>query len=143
MILDNENLFSDAQALTTTAPSTNVVDLGADHDIGDGEHMTLRVQVREDLVGTGTLTVTLETDDNEAFSSPTTLYQGPADSLVGDIAAGTILADVHVPSETQRYLRVNYTLSVAATDGNVDAFLTKDGQSRATKHYASGFSIDT
>ena len=37
MILDKENLFSDDQALTTTAVSENVIDTGAAKDVGPGE----------------------------------------------------------------------------------------------------------
>ena len=37
MILDAQNLFSDAQALTATAVGTNVIDLSVDRSIGNGE----------------------------------------------------------------------------------------------------------
>ena len=45
MILDSLLKFSDAQALTATADSTNVIDLSNDRDIGIGEPMALVVTV--------------------------------------------------------------------------------------------------
>jgi hypothetical protein len=41
MILDDHLEFSDAQAVTSTAVGTNVVDLSADRAIGTGEPMTV------------------------------------------------------------------------------------------------------
>lgn len=39
MFLDKQNLFSDAQAVTTDAVGTNVIDLSTDRSIGVGEPM--------------------------------------------------------------------------------------------------------
>lgn len=39
MFLDKQNLFSDAQAVTTDAVGTNVIDLSTDRSIGIGEPM--------------------------------------------------------------------------------------------------------
>jgi hypothetical protein len=39
MILDTQQLFSDAQAITADAVGTNVIDLAVDRDIGNGEPM--------------------------------------------------------------------------------------------------------
>lgn len=39
MLLDAQNLFSDAQAVTTSAVGTNVIDLSQDRAIGSGEPM--------------------------------------------------------------------------------------------------------
>lgn len=41
MIIDAHNLFSDAQAVTTSAVGTNVIDLGSDRSIGNGEPMAV------------------------------------------------------------------------------------------------------
>jgi hypothetical protein len=52
MIFDMQTLLSDAQAITATAASTNIIDLGPINagfarDIGKGRHIPLRVQVVE------------------------------------------------------------------------------------------------
>ena len=41
MYTDAQNLFSDAQALTVTADSTNVIDLGVDRNVGQGEPLAV------------------------------------------------------------------------------------------------------
>ncbi|HLG28716.1 MAG TPA: hypothetical protein VI387_00780 [Candidatus Brocadiales bacterium] len=45
MILDAQNLFCDAQAVTTSAVGTNVIDLSADRAIGNGEPMAVLFSV--------------------------------------------------------------------------------------------------
>jgi hypothetical protein len=82
MIFDAQNLFSDAQAITASAVSTNVIDFGASgkpvgaaaairKDLGRGMKVNLRIQMVEAALAAGaaTLTVDLQTDDNEARHS--------------------------------------------------------------------------
>ncbi len=45
MHLDAQNLFSDAQAITTDVVGTNVIDLSQDRSIGTGEPMCVMFQV--------------------------------------------------------------------------------------------------
>ena len=70
MILDLESLFSDDQALTVTAASTNIIDLGATgtpplsstaltRDIGPGMPIDILIQV---TVAAGGTTPTLDID---------------------------------------------------------------------------------
>lgn len=138
MILDAHNEFSDAQAVTATAISTNVIDLGpvADNtlrDIGTGEEMYLVVLTQTAATDTGsdaTLTVSLESDDNAGLTSATTHYSTGALAFAAFSAAGSVLACVRLPAgDYQRYLGVRYTVGAGPlTAGNFDAFLTKDVQ---------------
>lgn len=131
MFIDRQNTFSKRQALTATAASTDIIDLGADRNIGPA-NLRLRVQVEEALVSAGatTLVAALETDDNAGFSSPTVLVQTgvvPKASLV----AGYIALDVTVPSRTERYLRMNYTVATGPfTGGSISAFFVLDTEQR-------------
>lgn len=119
-ILDNELTFSNAQAVTATAVSTNVVDLGVDRDIGIGEPVYLAVQVGAAFAGLTSLTVELQTSaDNSTWS---TLYNSGAIPLA-DLTAGAQPVRVVVPSRTERYLRVNYTVAGTGTAGTVTASL--------------------
>lgn len=119
-ILDNELTFSNAQAVTATAASTNVVDLGVDRDIGVGEPVFFAVQVGATFTGLTTLTVALQTSaDNSTW---TTLYQSAA-IPVASLTEGAQPVRVVVPSSTKRYLRVNYTVAGTGTAGNVTASL--------------------
>lgn len=119
-ILDNELTFSNAQAVTATAVSTNVVDLGVDRDIGVGEPVYFAVQVGTGFTGLTSLTVTLQTSaDNSTWS---TLYQSAA-IPVASLTEGAQPVRVVVPSSTKRYLRVNYTVAGTGTAGTVTASL--------------------
>ncbi|UQO04992.1 hypothetical protein L0Z13_11620 [Burkholderia multivorans] len=76
MIIDSLLEFSRAQALTATGASTNIIDLGSDRDIGPGQPLwaVIAVQVAADnTTGDETYSIALQTDDNAAFSSPTTI----------------------------------------------------------------------
>jgi hypothetical protein len=135
MYIDKENLFSNAQAVTTTAPSTNYIDLGsAGRDIGT-TNIRFRVQVGTTFQSTGssTCTIALQTDSTSAFSGPTTLFASAAIAKAA-MVAGAVLVDIAVPRGTLRYLRANYTVATADfTAGTLTAFLAE--QTEALKAY--------
>lgn len=154
MYLDSQNEFSDAQAVTATAISSNVVDLTqgvtspatlTDIDIGTGEDVYLVVQTQTTATDAGsdaTLAVTLESDSTaDLATSPTVHYSTGALAFAAFATAGSVLAMVKLPSGTyERYLGVRYTVaSGPLTAGKFDAFLTKDVQKY--RAYASGFTV--
>lgn len=121
MIFDKENLFSEDQAVTATAVSTNVVDLGVDRDIGKGVPVPVVIQVTEDFATLTSLTAEIQTASDEAFSSPTVLATSGA-VPAADLVAGKQLALQYMPLGTKRYLRINYTVAgTDATAGTVTA----------------------
>lgn len=76
MILDRETAFSQSQALTgtTLVASTDTIDLSAVRQIGIGEDLYIVLNFEVAAGGTTpTITVALQTDDNSAFSSATTV----------------------------------------------------------------------
>jgi hypothetical protein len=134
MIVDNTLVFSDSQAVTATAASTNTIDLGAagtpagasaalTFDIGKGTNIPILIEVTEAFATLTSLTFSLETDDNTSFSSPTTVAQGPAVLA----AALTLGAVINFPAEVpigvaERYLRLKYTVGgSSATAGKIFA----------------------
>lgn len=135
MILDAQNEFSDGQAVTSTAISTNVIDLGATNtlkDIGAGEPVYLVVQTIVAATDSGsdaTLTVTLESDSTaDLATSATVHFSTGAMAFAAFSPAGTVLAAVRLPiGSYERYLGVRFTVaSGPLTAGNFDAFLVKD-----------------
>lgn len=135
MILDAQNEFSDGQAVTSTAISTNVIDLGATNtlqDIGAGEPVYLVVLTRTAATDSGsdaTLAVTLESDSTANLATSATVhYTTGTLAFAAFSPAGTVLAAVRLPiGSYERYLGVRYTVaSGPLTAGNFDAFLTKD-----------------
>lgn len=131
MILDKELMFSEAQAITTTAASTNVIDLGADHNLG-GKVIELFVTTDAAFQSTttSTLTVALQTDSTSAFSSATALFTSAAINKSA-LTSNTMQVRVAVPHTTERYLRLNYTVGGADfTAGAVTAGLVLDVENR-------------
>lgn len=121
MIFDKENLFSEDQAVTATAVSTNVVDLGVDRDIGKGVPVPVVIQVTEDFATLTSLTAEIQTASDEAFSSPEVLATSGA-VPAADLVTGKQLALQYMPLGTKRYLRINYTVAgTTATAGTVTA----------------------
>lgn len=139
MYLDKQLEFSDGQAVTATAISTNVVDLISNssgknplRDIGTGQDMYLVVITRTaatDTSSDATLTVSLESDSTENLATSATVHFSTGTlAFAGFSAAGTVLAAVKLPKgEYERYLGVRYTVGAGPlTAGNFDAFLTTD-----------------
>ena len=142
MILDSLLQFSNAQALTATAVSTNVIDLSSDRDIGIGEPMAavVTVGVAADYTTTDeTYQFTLQTSTDEDFTSPITVVASAA--INGDeLAAG---AKVVLPMgfDNKQYLRVNYTLAGTTPSVTVDAFLQPLRMIDGNVIYADGYDI--
>lgn len=132
MILDNQTLFSDRQAVTASAASTNVIDLGPINlgmvrDIGPGTAIPVLLQVVENFTAAGaaTLTVAIQVDDNSAFSSPKTVHTTAA-IPVATLKAGYQLPLDWIPRGTdERFMRLNYTVATGPfTAGRITAGVT-------------------
>jgi len=141
MMYDKLLTFGTDQAVTSTAASTDIIDLGAVRDIGNGEPMELVILCTESATASGsaTVTFTFETDDNSGFSSALVLA---GTSAIGkaSLTAGTEVLRVKVPLGVERYLRVNYTVATGPlTAGRFTAFLARNRQ--ANTAYASGFTV--
>ena len=135
MLLDTKSIVSDAQAITTTAISTNVVDLEvAGRDVFRGKTLYGVIQVHT--------TVTASTS-----KAATVAFQWEADSATGLSATPTVLASraatgkatlvagyrivTPIPGDalvaTDRYVGVRYTVATGPlTAGKFDAFLVED-----------------
>lgn len=150
MIRDRQNSFSNDQAVTADAVSSNVIDLGplsagnTLRDIGAGETLYLHVLVKKAFVtsGSATLTVTLESDSTPDLATSPTVHAAIAAALAaGTLVAGYWIAKgVPIPSGAyERFLGVRFTTNTADfTDGIVDAWLSNNRYDDRT--YKSGYS---
>lgn len=130
MLLDQQALFSAAQAITATAASTNVIDTGSNKDVGKYGDIPLLIQVVEGFNNLTSLTVTVQTDDNSAFSSAADVLSMtiPLSSLVLGYKSPVIT----LPMKMERYIRLNYTVTgTAPTTGKVTAGITGGVQTNA------------
>jgi len=130
-ILSAEETFSSAQAITATAASTNVIDFGAPGtwvqattalvDDKGVSSIPLMVQVTETFDNLTSLTIAVQQDNDVAFGSATTVYTEVI--ALADLVAGKKTAVRTIPYDTtERYMRVNYTVTgTAPTAGAVTA----------------------
>lgn len=127
-ILDKFLQYSDKQAVTATAVSTNVVDAGATknaaigRDLGAGTPLFLFLSVSQTFTagGAATLVATLQDSaDNSSWADVAST--GPLS--LAQLTAGTSKW-VGFPIPTRRYTRVNYTVATGPmTAGIVSAHI--------------------
>jgi hypothetical protein len=130
MYLDKENLFSEDQAITVTAASTDVIDLGLT-EMGRGEEIEILVQVTTDFADGTSLQVALQTDDNAGFSSAATLFSSAAIATASLVAGYTFAMGKLPDNLVERYVRLYYTVVGTMSAGKVVAGLIKDRQNWA------------
>lgn len=143
MYVDSQLLFSDAQAVTAAAGSTNTIDLGAVRDIGTGAQLYVVVVcdvAMTDGSSDSTLAVALEGDSTTSFTpdGTDTLFTFSALSAIGTIKYAAL--DPGMASLQYRYIRLKYTPAGGdLTTGSFTAFITSD-ISKYTS-YADGITI--
>lgn len=129
MILDHQNLLSDAQALTGDGASTNIYDTGAAADAGPGAPLKVFMIVDAAFNNLTSLDVSLQCDSASSFGSPKTLYK--VNFLLAAIDDAGLKLDLpDVPAGCERYLRLYY--DVNGTDpstGAITAGIVLDDQS--------------
>lgn len=142
MIIDAQNLFSDAQAITAAAASTNIIDLGAARNIGVGQNLYVGVTIDTAFTDTGsnsTLTVALEGDSTTSFTPDGTqqLFIIPALAAAGAKYFARVSPDF---ASNYRYIRLYFTPNNGdLSAGALTAFLVMNPDGQAT--YPKGYTI--
>lgn len=147
MYVDKYAEFSDGQAVTATAISTNVMDLnpafklnttGVDIGTGQDVYFVLQADAAATAAGAATVVVTLESSAAAGLTSSTVHLTSKTFALT-DLTAGKTLMAVKLPTDTYlRYLGVRYTVATGPlTAGSFSAFLTTDVQ--AYRAYAKNY----
>lgn len=133
MLLDKQNEFSDSQAVTASAISTNVIDTLANTtltDLGEGEpiYLVIAATVAATAAGAATVTFTLESDSTADLATSPTVHFSTAVIGKAALTAGAPVAIVALPIDLyERFVGVRYTVATGPlTAGAFDAFLTKD-----------------
>ena len=142
MIIDNTLVFSDKQAITATANSTNVIDLTAPgipagslvalrRDIGDNACDTpIAVTVAEAFNNLTSLKITLQVATDAAFTTPVEVA-----SRTYLLAELTLGANLSFPAEfpmgtNLEFVRISYTVTgTAPTTGKIFAAVVAGRQS--------------
>ena len=123
MLYDKENLFSENQAITDDAASTNVIDFskGTLKEIAFGTPIPLRIQVTENFATLTSLNIQVQTATDAAFTTPVTLAE------TGAIATATLKAGYtapirFIPKGNLGYMRLYYDVTGSnATTGKITA----------------------
>ena len=134
MIFDAQSLFSDRQAITATANSTNTIDFGVamtpqhakgpvKRDVGAGRPIPLRIQIVEAFNNLTALRVDLEVANNAAFTGSRVVVTTTV--LLADATTGAVLIPQYaLRGVNDRYARLRYTVAgTAPTTGKITAGL--------------------
>lgn len=142
MILDKTLTFSENQAVTATAISTNVIQLpavdtvpgesaGIARNLGAGNEIPLLIQVTEAFATLASLTITLETADNAALSSNAVVMFSTGAIPAASLVAGYKTAIRWLPDMTMKeFVGLRYTVGGSnATAGKITAALATERNS--------------
>lgn len=139
MIIDAENRFSNGQAITGDAASTNIIDLG---DIASKVQSRIKkgaarlyVAAKEGFNTLTSLTISLRTAAaytgtvaNGSLSSPTTVLSKTI--LLADLVDGAVLIDQELPIGLDQYVDLYYDVNGSdPSEGSINAFIVTDSQS--------------
>lgn len=145
MIFSAQQIFSDDQAVTATAISTNVIDLGLpgtpfdavaplNQDIGKGAPVPILIQVTEDFTHatSSDMTVTLEVSAAAGLTSPVVLATETI--AFADLVAGKQTFLQYLPNGADlQFLGVRYSSSSGSwTGGTITAGVTMGNQTNLT-----------
>lgn len=121
-LVDAILIFSDEQAITATAASTNVIDFGeANANLGAGTPLIINFIITEAFATCDSLQISLQ---HGSTSTPSTeLINLPA-ILTASLTKGAYIPEIMIPSQHLRYLRLYYTIAGSnATKGKIFAYI--------------------
>ena len=121
MLLDQNAMMSDKQAVKASGASENIIDFGAAGNAVPGGLFAV-CRADEAFSGVTQLKVALQTDDSEQFSAAEELMS--ATFAQADLQAIKNLFALALPNGAKRFLRAYYTVSGSGTAGKLSCFLT-------------------
>ena len=142
MITDKLLRVSEDQAITTTAFSTDTIDLGTARDIGEGTALYMNFAVTTALANGTSVKFEVVISDNANLSSPVGVGRSDA-ILTAALTVGknvVVRINPDIAGKGKRYLGARYTVAGTFNAGKVTADVVEtigDGQ----KYYASGFTV--
>jgi hypothetical protein len=143
MITDKLLRVSTDQAVTTTAVSTDTVDLSQARDMGEGGDLYMHFAMTEAFAGGTSTNFEVIIADNAALSSNVVVIGASGAIVTADLTLGKSVAvrlNPQIASLGKRYLGARYTVSGTNSAGKVTADIVTDIQD-GKKYYASGFSV--
>ena len=117
MLLDKQNMLSYKQAITVTANSESVLDLGPPNHMGfagNDREIPLVLAIDEAFTDAGsdaTLQVQLKSATNEAISSGVRIHYDRTFTFAELLQVGKLEHGISLPPDVQRYVRATYTVA--------------------------------
>ena len=142
MITDSLLRVSEDQAVTSTAVSTNTVDLSVARDMGEGTTLYMNFALTEAFANGTSVTFEVITSASANLGSPTVIGSSAA-IVTASLTLGkniVVTLNPEIAGKGQRYLGARYTVAGTMNAGKVTADIVEtigDGQ----KFYASGFTV--
>ena len=150
MLTDSLLQFSSAQAVTSSAVSTNTVDLSQARDIGPGEELNISITVDTAATAAGAATVNFQVITSAAanLGTPTIIIQTDAIPKASLVAGARF--NLPIPHQTlqqglalgQRYLGVQYTVGTGPLTAGAFTAIGVIDFSDVTKSYPSAFTVN-
>lgn len=117
MILDEQALFSDKQAITADAASTNVIKVGG--NIAKGTPVEVLCQVITEFAGLTSLEVKVQTCDTENGTYEDIAGSGAVE--VAKLVAGYRFPIKFLPNGVKKFIRLYYDVTGTGTAGTITA----------------------
>ena len=142
MITDSLLRVSEDQAVTSTAVSTNTVDLGSARDIGEGTALYMNFALTEAFANGTSVTFEVITSASANLGTPTVIGSSTAIATAALTLGKNVVVRLNpdIAGKGQRYLGARYTVAGTYNAGKVTADIVEtigDGQ----KYYTSGFTV--
>ena len=142
MITDALLRVSEDQAVTSTAVSTNTVDLGVARDMGEGTALYMNFAITEAFANGTSIKFEIITSASASLSSATVVGSTGAIVTAALTLGKNIVVRINpdIAGKGQRYLGAKYVVTGTMNAGKVTADVVEtigDGQ----KYYASGFTV--
>ena len=107
MILDEQGLFSNKQAITESCVSENVLDMGK-REVSFGTPVGLLIQIAETFNNLTSLSIKVQTSMEEDFSSSVDLVEQKM--LLKELTKGAVSSIKFLPKGNLGFLRLVYTV---------------------------------
>ena len=142
MITDKLLRVSEDQAVTSSAYSTNTVDLSVARDVGEGTALYMNFALTEAFANGTSITFEVITSAAANLGTPTVIGSSAVIATAALTLGKNIVVRLNptIAGKGQRYLGARYVVSGTMNAGKVTADIVEtigDGQ----KYYASGFTV--
>ena len=142
MITDKLLRVSEDQAVTSTAYSTNTVDLSVARDVGEGTALYMNFALTEAFANGTNITFEVVTSANANLSSHDVIGSSATIATAALTLGKNIVVRINpdIAGKGKRYLGARYVVTGTMNAGKVTADVVEtigDGQ----KYYASGFTV--